>query len=563
MRRLVSFVIFVIVLAAVIHFGVREPANTATLPDPVGAVVPQPVGATLLPGMGSYSRAIKSKSPDVQKWFDQGLSLSFGFNHDAAERSFLKAIELDPGCAMCWWGAALVLGPHVNSPMDPSNNAKAWMRIKKAQATSADTSPQEQAYIQALSSRYAEAPPSDRTALDEAYAAAMSDLVRKYPDDLDAATLHAEALMDLQPWNYYDEQRHPKGHTTEIVAALESVMARNPDHPGALHLYIHAIEASTDPDRGAVAADRLRGLVPGSGHLVHMPAHIYSRVGRYDDAARVNELAIAADDNYLATCRPAPGIYPLGYVPHNHHFLWWATSMEGASGRALAAAEETAKRTSDPELLRSPGFEFLHDFWVTPLKAQVTFGRWDQIVTTPKPPAEMPYAVAVWEFAQGMAAVRQRRLEDAQAHWVALEAASRDPAIEKIYVGPQHSLGRTVIVGERILAGELAAARQDVDAALAALRQAVAEEDANPYFEPPLWHQPSRQNLGQALLKAARPAEAEAVFREDLRRNRGNGWSLRGLVLSLEAQGKPVAEEQAAFEQAWKHADFKLNAAVL
>lgn len=563
MRRLVSFVVFVIVLAAVIHFGVREPSRNPAPPEAVVAVVPQPVGATLLPGMGSYSRAIQSKSPDVQKWFDQGLSLAFGFNHDAAERSFLKALELDPRCAMCWWGAALVLGPHINAPMDPSNNAKAWMRIQKAQAAAADSSRQEQAYVQALSARYAEAPPSDRAALDEAYAAAMSELVRNYPDDLDAATLQAEALMDLQPWNYYDEQRQPKGRTAEIVAVLEAVMARNPDHLGALHLYIHAVEASTDPDRGATAADRLRGLVPGSGHLVHMPSHIYTRVGRYDDAAQVNELAIAADDNYLATCRPAPGIYPLGYVPHNHHFLWWAASMEGDSGRALAAASETAKRTSNPELLRSPGFEFLHDFWVTPLKAQVTFGRWDQIVATPKPPAEMPYAVAIWEFAQGMAAVRQRRLEDAQAHWLALQAASRDPAIKKIHVGPQHSLGRTVIVAERILAGELAVANQNVAAALAALKQAVAEEDANPYFEPPLWHQPARQNLGQALLVAGRPVEAEAVFREDLRRNRGNGWSLRGLVLSLEAQHKPAAAEQAEFEQAWQHADFKLSGAVL
>jgi tetratricopeptide (TPR) repeat protein len=523
---------------------------------------PAPPGATLLEGLGDYHRAITTARPEAQRWFDQGLILAYGFNHDAAERSFLKATELDPDCAMCWWGAALVLGPHVNATMDPSNNAKAWMRVQKAVALAPRVDLWEQAYIEALAARYAEKPPEDRAPLDQAYATAMGQLARKLPDDLDAQTLYAEALMDLQPWNYYDAAGKPKGRTREIVAALESVMKRNPDHAGALHLYIHAVEASDRPERGAQAADRLRERVPGSGHLVHMPAHIYTRVGRYHDAALANQKAIKADDVYLATCRPAPGVYPLGYVPHNHHFLWWTSSMEGASAAALAAAEETAKRAYLPELIKSPGFEFLQDFWVTPLKAKVQFARWDEIVATPQPPADMPYPVAIWHFAQGMAAAKQQRLDAAQQHLAALAKSAADPQFDKYLVGPQHALSRTLKVAERVLAGEVAAARKDGKGAIAALRQAVALEDGNAYFEPPLWHQPTRQQLGAALLAQGKAAQAEKVFREDLKRNPENGWALHGLAQSLRLQGRK--QDAAAIEErqrkAFAHADVQLTA---
>jgi tetratricopeptide (TPR) repeat protein len=550
-----------VVLAFVTGFActaVKEPASAgvATPPSP-----PPPPGATLLDGLGNYQRPITTAKPEAQRWFDQGLTLSYGFNHDAAERSFLKATEVDPECAMCWWGAALVLGPHVNAAMDPANNAKAQMRAQKALVLSAKAAPWEQAFIKALTARYAENPPADRKPLDEAYAKAMRELTAKLPNDLDAAALYAEALMDLQPWNYYDAQARPKGHTTAIVGTLESVIKRDRDHAGALHLYIHAVEASANPDRGAAAADRLRELVPGSGHLVHMPAHIYTRVGRYHDAAVANQKAILADDAYLATCRPAPGVYPLGYVPHNHHFLWWASSMEGAAATALAAADETAKRADIPDLIKAPGFEFLQDFWVTPLKAKVQFGRWDQIVATPKPPDDMPYPVAIWHFAQGMAAAHQGRTAAGDQHLAELARAAANPEIAKLMVGPERSLARTLIVAERLLAGELAAARKNHKAAIAALKQAVVAEDANAYFEPPLWHQPARHALGRALLAAGKPAQAEAVYREDLKRNRDNGWALHGLAQSLKAQGKPAMAVEEKFKKAWEHADIKLAAA--
>lgn len=553
MPRLAA-VLFVI-LAFIAGFACTAVGDKAGAPDDAP---PAPVGATLLPGLGSYSIGRVSDSAAAQRWFDQGLNLAYGFNHDAAERSFLKATEADPRCALCWWGAALVLGPHVNATMDPANNAKAWARAQKAVALA--RSPMEQGYAKALVARYAQDPPPDRKPLDEAYASAMGALARERPDDLDVVTLHAEALMDLQPWHYYDPQSRPMGRTDEFVAALESVLKRNPDHPGALHLYIHAVEASTDPDRGAVAADRLRQLVPGSGHLVHMPAHIYTRVGRYHDAVVANQKAISADDAYLATCTPAPGVYPLGYVPHNHHFLWWAASMEGASAQAIAAAAETQRRASLPDLIKAPGFEFLQEFWATPIKADVQFGRWDALLAMPKPADDLPYPVALWHFGQGMAQVRKGAPAAAQAHLTALAKAAADPQFEKYFVGPQHALARTLQVAERVLAGELAASRKDYRAGIAALEQAVALEDAIVYFEPPLWYQPARQNLGRVLLKAGKAAQAEKVYRDDLARNRANGWSLYGLSRSLKAQGKATAEVDREFRAAWQNADVALTA---
>jgi tetratricopeptide (TPR) repeat protein len=530
-------------------------APVAALPDPEL----QLPGATLLEGLGSYRFSVASSHPEVQRWFDQGLALTYGFNHDAAERSFLKATQLDPDCAMCWWGAALVLGPHVNASMDPANNGKAWERLQKAVALAPKATPREQGFIQALQARYAAAAPSDRKPLDEAYAQAAGALAAQFPDDLDAATFQAEALMDLQPWDYYDAQLQPKGHTAQVVALLESVLARNPDHAGALHLYVHAVEASGDPQRGVDAADRLRTLVPGSGHLVHMPAHIYARVGRWHDAVIANQRAIDADDAYLAACRGNySGVYPLGYVPHNHHFLWFAASMEGAGAIAKAAAEETARRTDLPELMRQPGFAALQSYWMTPWFNRVRFGRWDEIAALPNPAPDLPYVSAIWRYAQGMAAVRQERLEHADAHLAELSRLAVDPVFDTMLVWDRYPLTHAVKIAERTLAAELALARQDAAGALVALREATAIEDRIPYDEPPGWHAPTRHALGAALLASGQPAEAEVVYREELERNPGNGWSLLGLAQSLDAQKKDSAAVREALGLAWQNADVQL-----
>jgi tetratricopeptide (TPR) repeat protein len=563
MNRILVVALVAIAVAAGLFYGRR---TTDEPTPPPGPVIPALVGATLLEGLGSHSFPVTSSHPEVQRWFDQGLMLTYGFNHDAAERSFLKATELDPDCAMCWWGASLVLGPHVNSGMDPANNAKAWSRLQRARELAPRASEREQAFIRALAARYAESPPEDRRPLDEAYAEAMGRLAAERPDDLDAATMHAEALMNLQPWDYYDERLEPKGNTARIVSILESVMARNPDHAGALHLYVHAVEASADPQRGVVAADRLRELIPGSGHLVHMPAHIYARVGRWHDAVIANQKAIAADDAYLAMCRGnANGIYPLGYVPHNHHFLWFAATMGGASEIARDAALQTAARVNLPELMQQPGFAGLQHYWMTPWFDRVRFGRWDEIAAEANPAPDLPYPTAIWHYAQAMAALRQARPDDAAKHYDALRTLAADPVMDTLTVWDRYPLAYAARIAERTVGAELALARGDHDDAVAALREAVLIEDGIPYDEPPGWHAPVRQTLGVVLLAAGRPAEAEAVYREELRRNPSNGWSLQGLSDSLRAQKKSreaaEAEQQRAL--AWAHADVELAASRL
>lgn len=552
-RNFMLVAVVILVAAAGYYFYERRDAS-----EPLDL---SPVGANLLEGLGNYSMPITTEVDGVQRWFDQGLALTYGFNHDAAERSFLKAAELDPDCAMCWWGSALVLGPHVNAPMDPANNAKAWDRVQRAKAAGKDATDKERAFIKALAARYSDKPPENRRPLDEAYATAMGELAAKYPDDLDAATLHAESMMDLQPWDYYDAGGQPKGYTAEVVSQLESVMARNPEHAGALHLYVHAVEASLNPERGVAAADTLRELLPGSGHLVHMPAHIYARVGRYHDAVIANQKAIAADDSYLAICKPAPGVYPLGYVPHNHHFLWFAATFEGASGIALDAARTTAEKASDTNLMRAPGFGFMQNFALASLYADVRFGRWDEVVKAAKPADDLPFMQAIWNYAQGMAAARQGRLEDAKRFHEALVPATTSPEIEKILVFDRYSVIGGVRIAERFVAAEIARAQKDYDAAIAALNTAVTIEDTLPYDEPPAWHWPARQLLGAVLLDAGKAEEAERAFRDELKRNPENGWSLHGLARSLEAQGRKADAREASerFTRAWANADVDLD----
>lgn len=552
-----------LIAAAILLTACAGPRQDTTVSAPAASPPEAVFGATLLEGLGDHHFAITTGNPEAQRWFDQGLMLSYGFNHDAAERSFLRAAQLDPECAMCWWGAALVLGPHVNAAMDPENNPRAWSRLQKARALAGNATAREQAFIEALSARYAEDPPADRRALDEAYAAATRQLTAQRPDDLDAATFHAEALMDLQPWAYYDEQKRPIGNTAEVVSVLESVMRRDPDHAGALHLYVHAVEASSDPQRGVAAADRLRELIPGSGHLVHMPAHIYARVGRWHDAVIANERAIEADDAYLAVCRGnTKGVYPLGYVPHNHHFLWFAASMEGNSAVARKAANNTAERTNLPELMRQPGFAGLQHYWMTPWFDRVRFGRWDEIAALPNPAEDLPYVTAIWHYAQGIAAVGQRRPSDAERHLAELRTRAADPVLDTLTMWDRYPLTHAARIAERSLTAEVARAAGDHDAAIAALREAVAIEDQIPYDEPPGWHAPVRHSLGALLLEAGRPADAEVVYREELDRNPGNGWSLHGLAQSLKAQRRTgdLADVERQLAQAWQHADVALAA---
>lgn len=555
MKRLIyTSLLLVAVILSVIMCNRSQ--GSGELPDDLA-----PIGATLLEGLGDYTMPVTSAVPEVQQWFDQGLMLTYGFNHDAAERSFLKAAQLDPECAMCWWGASLVLGPNINAAMDPASNEIAFNRLQRAQVLASSASEREQAYINALSARYTEQAPANRTPLDRAYADAMGRVTETYPNDLEAATFYAEALMTLQPWNFWDNEGKPTGNTETIVSVLESVMERDPDHAGALHMYVHAVEASDDPHRGVRAADRLRDLIPGSGHLVHMPAHIYARVGRWHDAVIANEIAIKADDTYLAICRPGIGVYPLGYVPHNHHFLWFAATMIGDSKTALAAARSTAERTNNPELLGAPGLDPLQDFSMTETFANIRFGRWDAIVETPKPNEKLRYMTAIWHYGQSMAALRQGRAGDAREHYRMVDQASLDPEVEALTKWDRYSMVHAVVIAERILAAEFARADGDFDTAISALREAIPIEDAIPYDEPPGWHLPVRQILGGVLLEAGQANEAQMVYEAELRRNPENVWSLFGLKQALQAQGKNGEAGRVAnrFTQASAYADIELE----
>lgn len=512
--------------------------------------------APRLQTLGDHQHPITTDSPRAQLFFNQGLILSYGFNHREAKRSFEEVARLDPDAAMAYWGQALVLGPNINAPMDPENEARAFALVQEAIARKEKVSERERAYIDALAARYSGDPAPDRAALDRAYAVAMRVLHERYPEDLDAATLYVEALMDLSPWNYYTPDGQPYDDTREILRTLDAVIAVDPKHPGANHLYIHAVEASR-PELAEAAADRLVDLVPGAGHLQHMPSHIYVRVGRFGDASAVNYKAIAADEDYITTCR-AQGIYPLTYYPHNVHFLWWASSWEGRSQAAIEAARKVDARTQE-HLAELPPWGQI--FAVTPLYALVRFGRWDEIMAEPRPPEGWPYWTGIWHYARGLALARTGHHRDAARELERLRALANDPALDTKLMGGNTS-GALLAVAEAVLAGELAAERGRFDEAIAHLHRGVLLEENLIYIEPSDWYAPVRQHLGAVLLRAGRPAEAEAVYWQDLKENPENGWSLFGLAQSLAAQGREEEARavRARFERAWARADVTLPA---
>ncbi len=527
----------------------------APAPKPPAFIPPPPL-APLFDGLGPHHHAITTRSPLAQRYFDQGLVLVFGFNHAEAIRSFREAARQDPACAMCWWGVALALGPNINLPMPVEDVPAAVAAARDAARLAPGASAAERLYIDALGRRYSEAPGAERAALDRAYADAMREVVRALPDDLDAATLFAESLMDLSPWDYWTKSGEPKANTPELLATLERILAAQPEHPGAIHLYIHAVEASRDPDRAVPYADRLTSLVPDSGHLVHMPTHIYQRVGRYHDAAEWNARAAEADEAYLAWCRNG-GFYPVAYYPHNVHFLWSAATMEGRSALAIASARKLVSKVG-PEIYAK--FPPLEAYAPTPLVALARFGRWQEILAEPAPPAHLRFATGMWHYARGLALANTRRLDAAEAQRRALAALAGDEALAAQNLGGG-TAGELLAIAEAVLAAEIAGRRGVREQQIRLLETAVVLQDGLPYYEPPGWDYPIRQALGAALLEAGRPAEAERVYRDDLREFRENGWSLFGLARALELQGQrsAAAEARRRFEAAWQHADVKLQ----
>jgi tetratricopeptide (TPR) repeat protein len=509
-----------------------------------------------LDGLGSHGRKISTRSPEAQEFFNQGLAFLYGFNHDEAIRSFEHAAMLDPECAMPHWGIAIANGPHINYPIVDEVHAKAaWKALTRTRVLADKATPVERELIEALGKRYADPQPEDRKPLDEAYANAMRALWLKYPVDADIGALFAEALMDLRPWDLWTRDGALQPGAQEVLHTLEAVLARAPDHPLALHLYIHAVEASPHPQMAAAAADRLRDLQPGLGHMVHMPSHIDVRLGRWQQAILVNEKAIRADTAYRNAV-PEQNFYR-NYMAHNHHMLAFAAMMQGQSQRSTQAIRDMLAEIPQEWLKQNAAF--VDCFFAMPYELHLRFGRWDELLAEPEPPELLPIARAVRLYARGAAFAAKRqtmRARQEQTKFLAAKVSIPDEALFVLNTA-QDVLG----VAEQVLAGEILYREGRVDEAVDALRDAVQREDNLRYIEPPDWIQPSRHVLGATLVDAGRFAEAEAVYRRDLERHPENGWSLFGLARCLRAQQKAAeaATVESRFQAAWKHADVKLS----
>ncbi|HVZ91706.1 MAG TPA: hypothetical protein VG843_08650 [Rhizomicrobium sp.] len=531
-----------------------------TLP-PMPAIyagVPDRVGAPLFEGYGDHHHAITTSNPKSQEYFDQGVRLLFGFNHAEAIRSFREAARLDPDCAMCWWGVAFALGPNINLPMQPDAVGPAWAAVQMARSLESKSSPEEVAWIEALAARYAEKPGDDRHPLDEAFAGAMAKVWANYPNDLDAGVFYAESMMDTQPWDYWmADGDTPKGHGAEIVSTLETVLQKEPLHPGALHLYIHAVEASNTPDRAEAAADKLEPLMPAAGHIVHMPSHIYFRVGRYEDAVKVNTLAAEKDEAYIAACK-AQGFYPLAYYSHNIHFLWTSSEMLGRYEAAVDAARRVIA-ASDAGVPMAAGIPPVQLYRIVPIVTALRFGKWNDVLKMKMPPADQKLTTAIYRYARAFALANKRDFKRAKSERAKLAAmiAKKEFASIDAFPVPGTQMAE---LGLTLVDGEIARQRGNLKKALVHFKKANDLYAAIPYTEPDYWHEPVSHIYGAALLQARKPKEAEAVYRDSLKVHRIDGWALFGLEQALRAQGR-TAEADAAhaeFLKAWSMADVKL-----
>jgi tetratricopeptide (TPR) repeat protein len=518
-----------------------------------GAVTAQP---QLYENLGALHHPISTASDLAQRYFDQGLRLVYAFNHEEAIRSFEEAAKQDPHAPMPYWGIALALGPNINAAMSKENERRAVEAIKQAQSRVSTASPAERAYVEALVKRYIGSRRAPRAALDKAYADAMRSVWKAFPDDMDAGVLFAEAMMDLRPWDFWTSEGTPKPGTQEILSTLERVIEKQPDHPGACHYYIHAVEASREPQRALACADRLPGLMPGAGHLVHMPAHIYARVGMYHQSSERNAEAAHVDERYLAGAH-LTGDYADGYYSHNLHFLWSSLMMEGRSAEALQAATTLVSTITDEEAKANRSKEA---YLTTKLFTWIRFGRWEDLLREPPPSKGLRLLEGTWRLGRGMALVATGRLPGAEGERQALLTLTKQFRRSK---NQQDKLERDILkIAERLLAGQIAAQRRRHDDAIKTLREATKIEDSLQGAEPPNWSLPVRHYLGPVLLLAGRAPEAEAEYRADLKWYPENGWALFGLLQSLQAQRRDAeaAEVSDRFDKAWAHADVTLAA---
>jgi tetratricopeptide (TPR) repeat protein len=520
-----------------------------------------PTSPKLLTGLSDHTHPIATSNPEAQKYFDMGLNLSFAFNKEEAERAFRKAAELDPKAPMPQWGIAYALGPDINTPRVPERDQGAFEAITKARSLAASGAEAERDYVEAMASRYTTDPKADQRALDEAYRNAMKQVMRKYPDDLDAATLYAESVMDLNPWKFWGPDGKPAADTPEILAVLESVLRRDPGHIGANHFYIHSVEASPNPERALPSAVRLESAAPAAGHLVHMPGHIYLRTGDFSRTVAMNEKAVAADEAFFRDFGKS-AMYPIMYATHNSHFVWYGSMQSGMKEKAVAAADRVhaemveSAPPGDLDPVMGPFFEMYGE---TPIAARWRFGMWDEILKLPAPDKRFVIDTAMWHAARGVAQAAKKNLALAREEKKAFgELRDRIPPTWAHAFSPAQDY---LAVAGHVMNARILESIGDHDGAIAAWNAAVQAEDNLPYNEPPEWFYPVRESHGGALLRSGRAAEAEKVFRADLDRNPRNARSLFGLWKTLEAQKKAAdaALVKRQFEAAWKDATVTLD----
>lgn len=500
--------------------------------------------------LGSLSYPISTKNTEAQAYFDQGLRLAANFNHAEAVRAFRKAQRLDPNCALCFLGEALVLGPNINVPMAPEANAPALAALRKAQALAAGASEKEKDLISAVAARYSDDPNAERPKLDVAFADATAALSDKYPDDLELAVIAAEAGMDTQPWDYWQPGgKEPKGRTADVQKRLEHVLAKSPDHPWAIHLYIHLVEASDRPERAEPYADRLAALMPGAGHIVHMPSHIYFRVGRYADSLEANKAASKVDEDYI-TQTGAVGVYPIGYYSHNIHFVLVSAQLLGESKTVLEQADKLDKWLSNEIATAIP---IAQPVKAAPYFAWAQYADPDTILALPDPPGAPPYVKAMWHYARGTAFAAKKDVAAARAEADAIRQIAKETDWSTLDAWGIPALPVLEVAGQVVLA-RAAQAENDENAAVDHFRKAADAQDMIPYMEPPYWYYPVRQSLGAALIKTGHPEEAEKEFLAALERERSSAWALYGLKEAAKAKGDTAAEQKAAedFAKAWR-----------